>query len=131
MRTMAVARMAMVSLDCAEPVPLAEFWAALLDGEMIGSSDDVRAVLTGTVMIAAIRVPDYRPPVWPDGDPPKHIHLDLAVRDLDEAAAEATRLGATRAGDQPQPDQWLVFLDPAGHPFCLTANIPFDLPGAG
>ena len=35
------------------------------------------------------------------------------------------------ADDQPQPDQWLVFLDPAGHPVCLTSNIPFDLPGAG
>jgi len=126
MKPMAVARMAMVSLDCAEPVPLAEFWAGLLDGEMIGSSDDVRAVLTGTVMVGAIRVPDYRPPTWPDGDAPKHIHLDLAVRDLEEAEAEALRLGATKAGHQPRPDQWRIMHDPAGHPFCLTANIPFE-----
>lgn len=126
MKAMAVARMAMVSLDCAEPVPLAEFWAGLLDGEVIGPGDGVRAVLTGTMMIAAIRVPGYRPPTWPDGDLPKHIHLDLAVRDLDEAEAEAIRLGAVKAGHQPQPDQWRVLQDPAGHPFCLTANIPFD-----
>jgi hypothetical protein len=126
MALMPVARMAMVSLDCAEPVPLAEFWAGLLDGEMIGSSEAVRAVLTGTVMIAAIRVPDYRPPTWPDGEMPKHMHLDLAVRDLEEAEAEALRLGATKAAHQPQPDQWRVLHDPAGHPFCLTANIPFD-----
>jgi hypothetical protein len=123
---MAVARMAMVSLDCAEPGPLAEFWAGLLDGSVIASSDRVSAVLTGAMMIATIRVPDYRPPTWPDGDLPKHIHLDLAVRDLDEAEAEATRLGATKAAHQPQPDQWRVMHDPAGHLFCLTANIPFD-----
>jgi hypothetical protein len=124
---MAVARLAMVSLDCAQPVPLAEFWAALLEGTVIARNDAVSAVQAGTLMIATIRVPDYRPPTWPHGDTPKHIHLDLAVRDLDEAQAEALRLGATRADSQPQPDQWRVMLDPAGHPFCLTANIPFEV----
>jgi Glyoxalase-like domain len=126
MVAMAVARMAMVSLDCAEPGPLAEFWARLLDGEVIMDSGSVCAVRTGTMMLATIQVPGYRPPTWPDGDLPKHIHLDLAVRDLGEAEAEALRLGATKAGHQPQPDQWRVLHDPAGHPFCLTANIPFD-----
>jgi hypothetical protein len=123
---MAVARLAMVSLDCAQPVPLAEFWAALLEGTVIARSDKVSAVHAGTLMIATIRVPDYRPPTWPSGDTPKHVHLDLAVRGLDEAEAEALRLGATKADHQPQPDQWRVFLDPAGHPFCLTSNIPFN-----
>jgi hypothetical protein len=124
---MAVARLALVSLDCAEPIPLAEFWAALLDGTVLALKEEVSAVQTGTLMIATIRVPDYRPPTWPGGDTPKHIHLDLAVRDLEEAEAEALRLGATKADDQPQPDQWRIMLDPAGHPFCLTANVPFDL----
>ncbi len=123
----AVARLAMVSLDCAEPVPLARFWAALLDAEVIVSDDEVSAVQTDTVMIATIRVPGYRPPTWPGGETPKHIHLDLAVRDLDEAEAEALRLGADKADHQPRPDQWRIFLDPAGHPFCLTANIPFTV----
>jgi hypothetical protein len=122
---MAVARLAMASFDCAEPVPLAEFWAGLLDGTVIMSDDEVSAVQTGTMMIATIRVPDYTPPTWPGGETPKHLHLDLAVRDLDEAEATALRLGATKADHQPQPDQWRVFFDPAGHPFCLTANIPF------
>jgi hypothetical protein len=127
MALMAVARMAMVSLDCAEPVALAEFWAELLDGTVLVRDDAVSAVQAGTMMIATIRVPDYRPPTWPGGDTPKHIHLDLAVRGLDEAESEALRLGATKADHQPQPDQWRVFLDPAGHPFCLTANIPFTV----
>jgi hypothetical protein len=123
---MAVARMAMVSLDCAEPGPLAEFWAALLDGTLLVDGDEISAVQAGPMMLATIRVAGYRPPTWPGGDLPKHIHLDLAVRDLDEAEAEAIRLGATKAAHQPRPDEWRVFLDPAGHPFCLTANIPFD-----
>ncbi len=123
---MAVARYAMTSMDCADPVRLAEFWAALLDATVLVRDDAVSVVRTDTVMLAMIRVPDYRPPTWPGGDTPKHLHLDLAVRDLDEAEAEALRLGAVKADHQPQPDEWRTYLDPAGHPFCLTANIPFD-----
>jgi hypothetical protein len=122
---MALARMAMVSLDCAEPVPLAEFWAALLDGTALALDERVSVVKAGTMMIGTIQVPGYEPPTWPGGATPKHMHLDLAVRDLDEAEAEALRLGAVKAEHQPQPDEWRIFHDPAGHPFCLTANIPF------
>jgi hypothetical protein len=124
---MAVARLAMISLDCADPGELAGFWTAFLDGTVIASTDGVVVVRTDTVWIGTIRVPDYAPPTWPGGDTPKHMHLDLAVRDLDEAEAEVLRLGARKADDQPQPDEWRVYFDPAGHPFCLTANIPFQL----
>ena len=55
---------------------------------------------------------------------PKQIHLDLAVDDLDAAETEAVRLGARLADEQPAPDRWRVLLDPAGHPFCLTVQIP-------
>jgi Glyoxalase-like domain len=34
---------------------------------------------------------------WPDGGLPKQIHLDLAADDLDDAEAEAVRLGAREA----------------------------------
>lgn len=121
---MAVARLAMVSLDCADPVALADFWAALLEAGVFARDERVSVIKTDTIMMGMIRVPDYTPPTWPGGATPKHIHVDLAVRDLDAAEAEALRLGARKAEHQPQPDQWRIFLDPAGHPFCLTANIP-------
>jgi hypothetical protein len=35
---MAVARSGFVSMDCAEPVALAEFWAAMLGGEIMFAS---------------------------------------------------------------------------------------------
>jgi hypothetical protein len=124
---MAVARYAMTSMDCADPGALAEFWAALVGGKVHAIDERTSVVLTDTIWLGMIRVPDYRPPTWPGGDTPKHIHLDLAVRDLDEAEAEALRLGATKAAHQPRPDEWRIYLDPAGHPFCLTANIPFSL----
>jgi hypothetical protein len=116
----------MTSFDCADPRPLIEFWAGLLDGTILAVNEKTAIVATGTIMVAAIRVPDYTPPTWPGGATPKHLHLDLAVEDLDEAEAVALRLGATKADHQPHPDQWRVYFDPAGHPFCFTVNIPFN-----
>jgi predicted enzyme related to lactoylglutathione lyase len=62
----------------------------------------------------------YVRPVWPagPGDPQMSIHLDIQVDDLDEAGTHAEKAGATLADYQPQEDV-RVYLDPAGHPFCL------------
>ena len=46
------------------------------------------------------------------------VHLDIKVDDLETAGAHAVSAGATLADFQPQPDV-RVYLDPAGHPFCL------------
>jgi hypothetical protein len=121
---MALARLGSISLDCADPARLASFWAELLGGEIAFTSDDFVAVKTDRGWISAVRTGDYRPPTWPEGDRPKQIHLDLAVDDLDAAEAEAIRLGARVAAPQPAPDRWRVLLDPAGHPYCLSSQIP-------
>jgi len=49
------------------------------------------------------------------------VHLDLSAgSDVDESSARAVSLGAVEV--DPQPDvRWRVLLDPAGHPFCITA----------
>jgi hypothetical protein len=67
--------------------------------------------------------PRHVPPVWPagPGDQQMEIHLDIEVDDLDIAGAHAVAAGATQANYQPQDDV-RVFLDPAGHPFCLFTN---------
>jgi len=121
---MALARLGSVSLDCGDPLALATFWAAMVDGEVAFTSDDFVAVKTDRGWITAVRIPDFRPPTWPGGDVPKQMHLDLAVTDLDAAESEALRLGAVPADEQPAPDVYRVMLDPAGHPFCLSTGIP-------
>ena len=65
----------------------------------------------------------YTRPVWPagPGDPQMMVHLDIEVDDLDAAAAWASSVGAVLAEYQPQDDV-RVYLDPAGHPFCLFVN---------
>ena len=124
---MAVARTGIVSLDCADPVVLADFWAAMLGGEAIPLNETTVLVRSQWVWLSALKVADYRPPTWPDGNIPKQLHLDLAVEDCAAAVAEAERLGARVAATQPAPDHWRVLIDPAGHPFCLTTQIPTDL----
>lgn len=121
---MAVARLASTAMDCADPASLAEFWAALVGGEVAYRSDEFCAVKTANGWLATVKVTDYQPPTWPGGGVPKQMHLDLATADLDAAEAEALRLGAHKASEQPAPDRWRVMLDPAGHPFCFSAQIP-------
>ena len=93
-------------------------------GTVAFSSDDFVAVKTDRVWLAAVRVSDYRAPSWPEDELPKQMHLDLAVDDLQAAEADALALGAVRASVQPAPDRYIVLLDPAGHPFCLSTQIP-------
>jgi hypothetical protein len=49
------------------------------------------------------------------------LHLDVHVDDLEAAGAHAVRVGAVLADFQPQEDV-RVYLDPAGHPFCLFVD---------
>ncbi len=121
---MATARLGSIALDCDSPAALAAFWATMLGGEVAFSSDAFVAVRTDRVWLAAVHIDGYQPPSWPGVHLPKQMHLDLGVDDLDQAEAEAIRLGATRAQEQPAPDRWRVLLDPAGHPFCLSTQIP-------
>lgn len=121
---MAVAQQVFISLDCAEAPPLAAFWAAMLGGEVKFSHATAVGVQTDWMWLAAIEVPQYRPPTWPEGDVPKQMHLDIGVTDLEAAVAEAEGLGARPAPFQPAPALRRVLLDPAGHPFCLTTQIP-------
>jgi hypothetical protein len=113
-----------VSLDCADAPPLAEFWAAMLGGEIVFTSSTAAVVRTDWVALSAIAILDYEPPTWPEAGVAKQVHLDLAVSDLETAVVESQRLGATLARFQPAPDRRRVLLDPAGHPFCLTTEVP-------
>ena len=52
---------------------------------------------------------------------PQQIHLDVIVDDLYTAEAAVLDIGATKHGHQPGTS-FRMFLDPAGHPFCLCLD---------
>ncbi|MEZ5342629.1 MAG: VOC family protein [Acidimicrobiales bacterium] len=119
---MAFARFALVALDCPDPRTLAEFYQSVAGGVIneSGASDEwVRLQTDVGVDLGFQRDPTYQAPSWPDGLP-QQSHLDFDVPDLDEGERAVLECGAVKAEVQPSPDEWRVFLDPAGHPFCLV-----------
>ncbi|MFB4317570.1 VOC family protein [Actinomadura sp. 21ATH] len=115
-----IAELSAVSLDCSEPLVLAEFYAALTGGEITLDGPEVSAiVLPGGTQVIFLRVPGHLPPTWPEGDRPQQLHLDFNVDDLDEAERAILKLGGGKPDFQPNPGRWRVMTDPAGHPFCL------------
>jgi hypothetical protein len=113
-----------VSLDCADPVGLARFYARLLGVDVAFESEGFAAIRLGDLWLSSQRVDGYVPPRWPDPSAPQQLHLDLRVEDLDTGEEHAVGVGAVKAKTQPKPESWRVFIDPAGHPFCLTTLIP-------
>lgn len=119
---MPIATFSLVALDCPNPRELAEFYRQIVGGEIVPQTefdDWIRLEVPGASDIGFQLDPDHVPPGWPDGSP-QQAHLDFDVADLDSAEAEVLALGARKAQSQPRPDRWRVFLDPAGHPFCLV-----------
>lgn len=119
---MPVARLSLVALDCPEPRALAEFYAGITGWEVAdGDGDDewVELASDGGVTMAFQRAPGHQPPTWPSDDRPQQVHVDFDVDDLDEGERAVLALGARKAETQPGTT-FRVFLDPAGHPFCLV-----------
>ena len=122
-------RFAGVSLDCADPTELADFYLQLLGGRLLWTRPTSAGVQAPGVLLIAQRVADYQPPVWPGASV---VHVDLtADEQLEDPARRAIALGARLADPQPDP-RWRVLLDPAGHPFCITTvRPPLELLGEG
>ena len=119
-----IARMRSIVLDCPDPKALADFYAALVGWKIIWSEDDWITVSDGgAIRLCFQRAPDHKPPVWPDPEHPQQFHIDVTVDDLDAAEAQVLALGAVKHAHQPGVDEgFTVFLDPAGHPFCLCVD---------
>ena len=93
----------------------------MLDWKVDISSDWAEVRADYGQCISFQQVQDYRPPVWPAQDVPQQMHLDVVVDDLDAGEAAVLELGAIKPDHQPGTT-FRVFLDPAGHPFCLCVD---------
>jgi predicted enzyme related to lactoylglutathione lyase len=118
---MAIGRYPSVVLDCPDPGVLATFYGALLDWKTEISPDWAQVQAEYGQTICFQQVEGYTAPVWPGQEVPQQMHLDVVVDDLDAAEAAVLALGATKHPHQPGTS-FRVFLDPAGHPFCLCVE---------
>lgn len=117
-----------VAFDCPDARALAGFYAGLLGWEVREGSDDEWVTIAppgagaGSQALAYQRIDDYVAPTWPGGAHPQQAHLDLQVADLTEGERLVLAAGATRHPHQPSTEGgFVVYLDPAGHPFCLVS----------
>jgi catechol 2,3-dioxygenase-like lactoylglutathione lyase family enzyme len=108
-------------IDCPNPGELAEFYAAVLGVEVYSRDDnwaEIAAQVGPRPLLAFQRVDgEYTPPQWPGQDVPQQMHIDVKVDDFDVAEPAVLALGATKTGSD--HETFRVYLDPAGHPFCL------------
>lgn len=122
------------AIDCPDPLKLADFYSAItgfkVNVPQVSNSDDVVWVelkdSDNETKLAFQKVVNYRTPTWPEGDTPQQSHMDFFVDNLDSVENDVLKLGAIKAEFQPgspvSPDEvyeFRVYLDPAGHPFCL------------
>lgn len=118
-----IARLQLTALDCPDPDALAAFYSAITGWPVAWRNDRwVQLDSAEGPTLAFQRADDFTPPTWPGPERPQQLHLDFAVADLDAGEAAVLDLGARRAETQPNPDSFRVFLDPAGHPFCLVRS---------
>ena len=114
-----IARMAWTCIDCPDPTALGAFYSSVLEWPVVDDDGEwVSLRAADGQMLCFQRVEGYRPPQWPGQEHPQQEHLDLWVDDLDEAEAAVLALGAVKHEVQPG-QSFRVYLDPAGHPFCL------------
>lgn len=111
------AQLIAVTIDCAEPKRLAEFYATVLGYEVQYAEDTYAGIGDGTTSIYFQQNLDRKPAAWPGAD--KQFHLDVRVPDLDKAVQDYLELGATKPDFQPGEGGWVVLADPEGHLFCV------------
>jgi len=109
-------------IDCPDHRALADFYVGLLGGQVIVEPDDEYVVMvteTGRPL-GFQKVEGYQAPAWPTQERGQQMHFDFTVDDMDAAQAHAIDLGAKLVDDG--QESFHVFLDPAGHPFCLCRS---------
>jgi predicted enzyme related to lactoylglutathione lyase len=114
--------MSVVALDAADPRALAEFYAELTGWPVDPQQSNQRWVqlrADGPVTLACQLAPGHRPPEWPGDEHPQQVHIDFEVPDLDAGERRILGIGARKPEFQPGTG-FRVYLDPAGHPFCLV-----------
>ena len=112
------ARISCICIDAVEPRRVADFWAAVLDWEVVDDSDELISLAPPGGDLPTLDIL----PVPEAKQVKNRLHLDLRA-DQSSFDAEVDRLeglGARRVDVGQSPDvTWLVFADPEGNEFCL------------
>ena len=111
-----------ISVDCADPYPLCEFWSQVLgiamDPDDSPGDDEVGFLLDERQTLLFLKVPEPK-------TVKNRLHFCLQPQQLrDEEVARLTGIGATLVADRRNPDGtgWAVLADPEGNEFCVLRS---------
>ena len=127
---MAIAHLAYTALDCDNPIELADFYSKITGWPVEPLGDFPPADVTwlelldekGFTKMGFQKIDNYQKPTWPTGGLPQQAHMDFHAKDLDIAEKQLLEIGAIKAEFQPKPHRFRIFLDLAGHPFCIVQS---------
>ncbi|WP_101435066.1 VOC family protein [Amycolatopsis echigonensis] len=111
--------MGMITVDCAEPQRLAEFWTAAL-GVAVAADYPEFVMLerppSGGPKLGFQRVPEPRAGK-------NRIHVDFGAEDREAEVRRLVGLGAAELGQHSVPGvEWTVLEDPEGNVFCVAGK---------
>jgi predicted enzyme related to lactoylglutathione lyase len=108
-----------VTIDCADPAKLAEFWSQALgvaDIQHYGDYLLIPARTEGGPYVALQKVPEERAAAK------NRAHIDFRADDRPAEVARLVGLGATEVEEHTVPGMvWTVLRDPEGNEFCVGA----------
>ena len=114
-----------ITIDCADALGLARFWAAVFGTEIESAVGDGPAYVD---LLPVPGVPILRFQHVPEPKTAKNrVHLDVAVGDLEEGCARVEALGGRRISAEPFAEytyRWIVVTDPEDNEFCLVMRSP-------
>jgi catechol 2,3-dioxygenase-like lactoylglutathione lyase family enzyme len=129
----AARRLLSVVFECADAEVEGRFWEAVLGWVRLHDTRNWVTVVDPadrTHRLSFQRVDDHQPPTWPARTRPQRAHLDVLVDDLETADRRVTALGARRLSETAvlhEDESFIVYADPAGHPFCCIQQATPDL----
>lgn len=123
-----------ISVDCADPTALAEFWCAVLGYAVLDTRDDlveIGPLRDDAELLEELRRRPLAPTIFfarvPEEKVVKNrVHFDVSPIDCTQAeeVARLEALGARRADvGQGDDTSWVVMADPAGNEFCVLRSL--------
>ncbi|MHA7172325.1 VOC family protein [Arthrobacter monumenti] len=109
-------------IDCEDIETTAKFHESLVGMQRVDTEDDWITIgdAPDRPAVAFQKVEKLTPPDWPGSEHPQQMHVDVKVEDLDDGEKKVLELGARKQGYE--QESFRVYLDPAGHPFCLVTG---------
>ncbi|WP_189828069.1 VOC family protein [Streptomyces finlayi] len=104
----------MITIDCAEPRVLADWWAAALAAEVSVDFGDFVMVAADPLALGFQRVPEEK-------RVKNRVHVDFSSASRGDEVDRLVCMGATVVSEHTVPGlSWTTLRDPEGNEFCVS-----------